>query len=151
VTGPAPGKFPLKAKVWFLRGFEKNLIEDAEIYLHLKGYSLARVTHMDLEHQVFNYIVPPGKAKYLDFKVRKGKIVLLLDRSYSINLQGKSIEANTILIECDDLARYLGKIDDKVYVGGKNGGVFLGFHKPVITKLEEYISKKFHAKPKTAK
>lgn len=132
------GKIPLEAEVWVIRGLQKYLLQGTQVFLHVKGYSLARVTHVDVEHELLNQIVPPRRAKYLPFKVREGFMVIALGSSYTVKLDGRVIEVNAIVIKSSELARILGRVEDRVYVGGKVGGIFLGFHKPLIEKLESY-------------
>jgi len=49
MTGPAEGKIELK---------------NAKIYIHVKGKSLARITHIDVEHPKLNQIIKPKEATY---------------------------------------------------------------------------------------
>jgi hypothetical protein len=58
MTGPAEGKLPLNAKVCL----NAEELPNARVYIHLKGYSRATVTHLDIEHPKLNRIIPP-KAK----------------------------------------------------------------------------------------
>jgi len=60
MTGPGEGKLLLKnAKVYL-----DNKEIPAEVYIHVKGYSLARVTHLDIEHEVLNEIIKPEKGYF---------------------------------------------------------------------------------------
>jgi len=58
MTGPGEGKLPLNAKVCL----NAEELPSARVYIHLKGYSRATVTHLDIEHPKLNRIIPP-KAK----------------------------------------------------------------------------------------
>jgi len=49
MTGPAEGKIELK---------------NAKVYIHVKGKSLARITHIDVEHPNLNQIIKPKEATY---------------------------------------------------------------------------------------
>lgn len=53
MSGPAPGK---------------KLLGKANVYLHEKGKSLARVTHIDIELEELNKILMPGEATYVQAK-----------------------------------------------------------------------------------
>jgi hypothetical protein len=53
MSGPAPGK---------------KLLGKANIYIHEKGKSLARVTHIDIELPELNKIVKPKEASYVQGK-----------------------------------------------------------------------------------
>jgi hypothetical protein len=122
MTGPGEGKLPLDAKV--LLNAEE--LPNASVYIHLKGYSRATVTHLDIEHPKLNSIIPP-KAKTFSWIV--------------------GIENGILIITSkDDKVQILHPLLNKVLqrgektrtlVGGKFGGIFIGFRKREIGKLEE--------------
>lgn len=144
MTGPAIGKIPLDAKVFLVHG-NKIYEVPCDVYLHVKGYSLARVTHLDLEHNLLNELVKPKSALYVPFKVVNHKIIINLKKAYYLKSLKNFVSA--IVIESNELCKIIGEISSMVYIGGKVGGVFLGFHKDVIRKLEHYaISKGYPPK-----
>lgn len=49
MSGPGEGKHELKG---------------AKVYIHEKGKSLARITHIDVEHEDINKIIKPGESTY---------------------------------------------------------------------------------------
>jgi hypothetical protein len=49
-------------------GEGKIKIGKADIYIHLKGKSNARVTHIDIELDELNKIIKPGEASYVQAK-----------------------------------------------------------------------------------
>jgi len=53
MSGPAPGK---------------KLLGKANVYIHEKGKSLARVTHIDIELPELNKIIKPKEATYVQAK-----------------------------------------------------------------------------------
>lgn len=53
MSGPGPGKIKLGT---------------AEVYIHLKGYSNARITHIDIELDELNKIIESGEATYVQGK-----------------------------------------------------------------------------------
>ena len=61
MTGPAKGKIELKG---------------ARIYIHLKGFARAQVTHIDVEHPLLNDIIKPNEATYFAGKEGGGFIGL---------------------------------------------------------------------------
>lgn len=67
----------------------------AEIYIHVKGKSNARITHIDIESPKLNKIIKPGETSY---------------------------------------------------VGGKEGGVFIGLKKEMIQRIENSLSLKLSKK-----
>ena len=55
MTGPGEGKLSLSAQVYL----NAEELPNASVYIHLKGYSRATVTHLDIEHPELNSIIPP--------------------------------------------------------------------------------------------
>jgi hypothetical protein len=49
-------------------GEGKIKLGKAEVYIHLKGKSNARVTHIDIESDELNKILKPGEASYVQAK-----------------------------------------------------------------------------------
>jgi len=49
-------------------GEGKKLIGKADVYIHEKGKSRARITHVDIELDALNKIVKPGEASYVQGK-----------------------------------------------------------------------------------
>ncbi len=129
MTGPAPGKIlvpGVKAVLVTPEGFEEL---EPQVYIHLKGYSRARVTHLDVEHPILNELLPPRRSMYARARGVVGGIQL----DFSRYLRGVFLELRGPL-----LTRILRPGEETiVYVGGKEGGVFLGFKKHLIPRLEE--------------
>ena len=53
MSGPGPGK---------------KLLGKANVYVHEKGKSNARITHVDIELEELNSIIKPGEATYAQAK-----------------------------------------------------------------------------------
>jgi len=138
MTGPGEGKIPIEANV-ALSYMGKRTYFDCEVYLHVKGHSLARVTHVDVESPVLNEILRPKESLYVPFKVVNDEITIYFRKVYYV--KSLKVFANSLVIKNRDLAEVLKRGPFKTYVGGKVGGVFLGFHKEVIRRLEEFASK----------
>ena len=49
MSGPGPGKYEIK---------------DVKVYIHEKGKSNARITHIDIESEELNEIIKDGEATY---------------------------------------------------------------------------------------
>ncbi len=49
-------------------GEGKKLLGKADVYIHEKGKSNARVTHIDIELEALNNIIEPGEATYVQGK-----------------------------------------------------------------------------------
>ena len=54
MSGPGEGKIPLK---------------NAKVYIHVKGKSFARITHLDVEHPLINKIIKPKETTYCAGKI----------------------------------------------------------------------------------
>lgn len=63
MSGPGPGKIK---------------IGKADVYIHLKGQSRARITHVDIELDELNKIVKPKEASYVQGK--KGGVFIGLKK-----------------------------------------------------------------------
>ncbi len=59
-------------------GYGKKKLGKAEVYIHEKGKSLARVTHIDIELEELNKIIKPGEATYCQAK--KGGVFIGLKK-----------------------------------------------------------------------
>jgi hypothetical protein len=49
-------------------GEGKIKLGKADVYIHLKGKSRARITHLDIELDRLNKIIEPGQASYVQGK-----------------------------------------------------------------------------------
>lgn len=45
-------------------GEGKYLLKGAKVYIHEKGKSMARITHIDIEHPLIGKIIQPKEATY---------------------------------------------------------------------------------------
>ncbi|MEM1746375.1 MAG: hypothetical protein QXR33_00285 [Candidatus Nezhaarchaeales archaeon] len=68
MTGPGEGKLKINAQV-YVNG---EPLRDVDVYIHVKGYSLARVTHLDIEHPDVNKYVKPHDGRFLKIVGVKG-------------------------------------------------------------------------------
>jgi len=131
MTGPAIGKLPLReAKVLVLENGKFREIE-AEVYIHVKGYSLARVTHLDIESPELNRIYPMEGGSFLPIiGIRNG-----------IEIRMKEVKVRIIhplLNEVLNIGEYT-----RTWVGGKIGGIYVGFRKGEVEKLEKICEEYF--------
>jgi len=131
MTGPAIGKVPIDAYI------EINGIRiDATFYIHIKGYSLARVTHLDIEdiNVSTNYQKRLIPAAFIG-TMNGFHVILTRDAKMTIN----GIETRKFTIRGLKLLQYGEKSGG--YVGLKEGGIFLGFKKEIIRRLESIAKK----------
>ncbi|MFN3966780.1 MAG: hypothetical protein ACK4JE_03675 [Endomicrobiia bacterium] len=122
MTGPGIGKYKLNSKVYL-----KNKKIPASVYIHKKGFSLARVTHLDIESEKLNSVLS-GNGEFLTIK----------GTEYGISIPLKDIK-----IYCSELKDVLpdGKTT-RTWVGQKIDGIYIGFRKEEILKLEKILEEK---------
>ena len=134
MAGPGEGKVPVQARVLVRAGASWRPVS-CTVYVHLKGYSQARVTHLDIEADELNeLLLPPGGRGYATASVAGEQLV--------VSLRGP--KRAVLLLASPELGEVLGRMKSVVYVGGKQGGVFIGFRREYIGRLEEYARKKLH-------
>jgi hypothetical protein len=124
LTGPAEGKLKIEASVILLKGNSRSKLENVDVYVHLKGYALARVTHLDIEHEALNSLIPPKGGKFL--------IVIGVDGGLEIRFN------NIRLLVLNPLLNRILEpgFKTRTWVGGKFGGIYIGFRKNEVSKLE---------------
>ena len=115
---------------------------DAEVYLHLRGWSRAPVTHLDVE--------APGLEDRLVGGAGRGVgawIACLVDGvsveprvlPWRLELRGDEVLASL---------RYMGGC--RGYVGGKRGGVFIGMESRCLRVLEAVARERWGVGPRAA-
>jgi hypothetical protein len=146
MSGPAYGKLELKnVKVYLRTKDKKFLLKDPIVYIHVKGYALARVTHLDIEHETLEKIILPKKGEFLSIHGIEDGIEIVLENLKEIEFKGKKIEVEKIEILHPFLTEVLGKNEKtRTWVGGKVGGIYIGFRKEQIEKLEAIVKERFN-------
>ncbi len=140
MTGPAPGKLRVEdAKVILVTPEEVKTL-DADVYIHVKGYSFARVTHIDVEHPELNNIVPPGTGIYAPVRGTGWGFTVSFERL----IKGVVLEVESRILS--RIFRYGER--SWCYVGGKHGGIFLGLRKEYVKRLEEIAKHVYGVEPK---
>ena len=119
MTGPAEGKLLLEGTKVLAGGKEIP----AEVYIHLKGYSFARVTHLDIEDEELSKLHPRGD--FLSIYGIKGGIEIKLDKKRSVKVLHHLL--NEVLPEGNKT---------RTWVGSKAGGIYIGFRRQQIQELE---------------
>lgn len=138
MTGPGIGKLKVDARVVLSTlGSIKTL--DANVYIHVKGYSQARVTHLDVESPILNSILKPKSSTFLP--------VIGTSRGFIIDFN-RVVKGVKLIVESETLANKLLKSGEKTwaYIGGKEGGIFVGFKKEYVEKLENLAIKTYNPK-----
>ena len=120
MTGPAYGKIRVSAGVYIGEGKERRKIE-ANVYVHLKGYALARVTHLDIE------------SPELNLMKEKGRFLLVRGIEGGIEIPGLRI-----MIKSRKLSKILEPGEKtRTWVGQKKDGIYIGFRREQIMKMEK--------------
>ncbi len=122
MTGPAEGKIPIEIDFFF----EGRKIP-CDTYIHVKGYSRARVTHLDLE----GFKASAGKERVPGVIVGgEGEVTIILMENINIaGLRGRKLKIRGLSI------LHRGERSG-VYVGIKDGGIYVGFKREIIRRLE---------------
>lgn len=129
MSGPAEGKIRLAAKVYVVVK-EKRKTVPAEVYIHLKGFAFARVTHLDIEHNDLEGIIR-GRGEFLTIAgIPKG-----------LRIETKRKKADSIDVLCPKLSKVMPNKRVRTWVGGKPGGIYIGFRREQILKLERVANK----------
>lgn len=123
MTGPGEGKILIKAQVYL----DSSKI-DANVYIHLKGFSFARVTHLDIESAFLN-ILPPKRGGFFEIHGVKNGLDIKLE-THTIELKAKLL--NEVLSPSEHT---------RTWVGGKVDGIYIGFRKTEILRLERLAKK----------
>lgn len=131
MTGPGPGKIPLNAKVFAVKEGKRYELP-ATVYVHMRGYSRARVTHIDIELPGIEEKIPRegfyGCALYSDgFRIMFGPLDLY--------------------VRSEDLKGLFPPEETVVYVGKKVGGIYVGFKKKIVERLERRFMRRLQAPP----
>lgn len=149
MTGPAGGKLGLNAGVYLRSEEGKVKLEDALVYIHVKGHARARVTHLDIEHDILDNIIPPKRGRFLTIHGVEGGIRIDLGKPKEVNLNDERIEVERITVLHPHLSKVLEPNQKtRTWVGGKFGGIYIGFRKGEIAKLERIAETKFEVKPR---
>jgi hypothetical protein len=139
------GKLRLDASA-FLMPYERKI--DAEVYIHLKGYARARVSHLDVEKMGLGKVVHRGRGNFLEVRgVEKGLEVVLREKRQII-LDAEEFAVSSVIVACPSLNEIVKKEKStRAWVGRKYDGVYIGFRKAELERLEKLALEKFGMKP----
>ena len=120
----------------------------AEVFIHLKGYARARVSHLDVEKIGLGKVIRRGRGNFLEIKGVKNGLKIVLREKCQITLDKEELEVSSIVIKCSLLNRIIKEgASSKAWVGRKYDGIYIGFRKTELEKLEKLALEKFGAKP----
>jgi len=139
------GKIKLDAQTFLLPRRDKL---DASVYIHLKGYARARVSHLDIEKVGLGKVIHRGRGNFLEVKGIEQGIEITVRESREIEIDGKKLEVSGIIILDPLLNEILEESKStRAWIGRKYDGIYIGFRKEEIEKLEKVGSEKFGIKP----
>ncbi|MGC9444932.1 MAG: hypothetical protein ACP5E9_08440 [Candidatus Methanospirareceae archaeon] len=121
---PTAGKVPLDAHVFL----NEEELSGAHVYLHLKGYARATVTHLDLEHPALAGLIPPKTRTFCWIIGIERGILIRTEKNDTVKVL--SAQLTTVLPQGQKT---------KTCVGGKANGLFIGFRRRELRKLEALI------------
>ncbi len=129
MTGPAPGKLPVNTRVELCTSSGCERL-DARVYVHLRGWSRARVTHIDVEAPGVENKIPgiAGRGVYVRiYGVKEGLVIVPLE----------SPTWKLVLKTSDPLLHPIPPGESCIgFLGVKHGGVYIGFSHPYHRILE---------------
>jgi len=148
VTGPIKGKLEIDADVYFLSKDGEVRLEDVSVYVHVKGYARARVTHLDIEDGVVKRLIYRGRGNFLDIRGVVGGIIIQAKMEREIEVAGKILRVWGLKVVSSDLNTILDVGETtRTWVGRKYDGLYIGFRKNEVAKLETLALGKFGLRP----
>jgi len=148
VTGSIKGKLKIDANVYFLSKDGEVKLEDVSVYVHVKGYARARVTHLDIEDGVVKKLIYRGRGNFLDIRGVVGGIIVQAKMERELEVAGKSLKVWGLEVVNSDLNTILAVGETtRTWVGRKYDGVYIGFRKNEVLKLEKMALGKFGLRP----
>ncbi|MGB9693687.1 MAG: hypothetical protein ACPLYF_02475 [Fervidobacterium sp.] len=139
------GKIRLDSST-FLMSCEMEI--DAKVYVHLKGYARARVSHLDVEKVGLGKVIRRGRGNFLEVKGVENGLEIILKEERLIVLNGKEYVVSSIVIICPLLNKIVSEnLSTRAWVGRKYDGIYIGFRKKELEKLERLALERFGMKP----
>lgn len=142
LTGPGPGKIPLNAVVELILGVETIVVQDAEVYLHVRGWSRAFVTHIDIESPIMNeYVARPRSGFYARMLYRPLGLIIEATRA---------LKPCIIRVREGELLPKVFNVSEEswCFIGGKYGGIYIGFRKVYIERMESVAREHWGIEPR---
>ncbi len=140
-----PGKLLLDASTVLMPCGRKI---DAEVYIHLKGYARARVSHLDVEKMGLGKVIRRGRGNFLEIKGVENGLEVVLREKCQIILNREEFTVSSIVIACPLLNKVVEKGElTRAWVGRKYDGIYIGFRKAELEKLEKLALENFGMKP----
>ena len=97
-------------------GEGKIKLGKADVYVHIKGKSGARITHIDIELDILNEIIKEGESSYVGGK--KGGVFIGLKKEFAWRQKKAAQYGSNFVRGMDKLARRAGFEFKKDYLKG---------------------------------
>jgi hypothetical protein len=121
---------------------------DAGVYIHLKGYARARVTHLDIEKIGLGKVIRRGRGNFLEIRGVENGLEIVLMEKRQIILDGKEAAVSSIIVTSLLLNQIVEREKStRAWVGRKYDGIYIGFRKAELEKLEKIALENFGIKP----
>jgi len=141
------GKFRLDASTTLMPSKRKI---DAKVYIHLKGYARARVSHIDVEKMGLGKVIRRGRGNFLEIRGIKNGLEVVLKEECQIILDGENVAVSSVVTTCPLLNEIIeNETSTRAWVGRKYDGIYIGFKKAELEKLEKLALEKFGIRPLT--
>lgn len=139
------GKIKLKACTLLIPSAREM---DAAVYIHLKGYARARVSHLDVEKMGLGKVIHRGRGNFLEVRGVGDGLEIVLRENRQIALDGEEVAVSSIILSNPLLNSIIEKgKSTKAWVGRKHDGVYIGFRKAELERLEKLALERFGMKP----
>jgi len=143
------GKIRIDAEVYLASPEDTLRVIEAPVYIHLKGYMRARVTHLDVENRALGKIIPRGRGNMLEVRGVRGGIEIAPKRPAEIERGGSRILVRSLEVLHPILSKMLTIGESTVtWVGRKYDGIYVGFKKAQIDQLENLVQETYGVSPK---
>jgi len=139
------GKIKLKACT-LLMPSEREI--GAAVYIHLKGYARTRVSHLDVEKMGLGKAIHRGRGNFLEMKGVEEGLEIVLKENRRIALDGEEVTVSSIILSNPLLTSIIEKgKSTKAWVGRKHDGVYIGFRKAELERLEKQALERLEPQP----
>ena len=149
MTGAGSGKIKVNADVYLVLQKGRVKAANAAVYIHVKGYLRARVTHVDIEDRIFGKIIHRGRGNMLEITGIEGGIEIKPRSPREMDIDGSKTLVYGLEVRHPLLNGVLGVGDSTVtWVGRKYDGIYIGFKETEMKKLEKLAEETYGVTPR---
>jgi hypothetical protein len=144
-----PGKIKIDADVYLVLRNGKMRVDDAAVYIHLKGHMRARVTHIDVEDRILGKIIHHGRGNMLKITGIDGGIEIEPKEPREMDIE----EARMMIYGLEVHQPLLNEVlrvglSTVTWVGRKYDGIYIGFREAEMKRLEQVAEKGYGVMPR---